>query len=900
MARHVSRAIRIAGAIAGAALAAVAITVAVIIHSGSAHDWIAARIAAALGPRVRFATVELGWWPPPLSVTLIDVQFADTPDVPAAATGPSPPAMPPPTSVRRIVVRLELRELLAGRVAISGLEIDGLTASVVRAADGTVHVSGLTALPDRATTPGGAVSLPAPVTLRDGRLAVRLADVDPPLTLMLSGVDVALEPEPPGLTFTVSAQTSDGAALHATGQIGALSPPWTSVAAQATVEIDHLDTARLAAQLRPDDPALRLDGDARVKMTVRNGATGLSIDAVLELGEGLVAATDVEISAPFRVSGTGTWSPDTGWALTSGLATAARLTRGALSADGPRATFEYRAGALALSGLTARAYGATWQQTGRVTFANRVAVDVALRADGVDMQQLADALRGQGITLPPVGRTAPVGLTASIAGTIGGDLKGHAGVTLALGTIEWAGVRLDAPLRAEADLAVAGSAVRLSNGQASARALGIAGLEADAVDLRFTLADRVLRAGPLRTRAFGGTWTVTGSVPLERAAAWTATVDAEQIDLDGVLAALRDGDADGPSSRGGVADIEATVNGGVETVATGRGTMRLRSGTFVLNDLRATAPAQLTAAFSVRGGTLSLQNANAQVARAEYGPLRAESASARFNLAGDRLTFSDLRFTSCGGSWTHNGSYLLRDGGAFGGQATIDGASPTALMAMFGFHDSTLDVQRLDLQGEFRGTATDAWLAHLDASGSLLASGGSVQRSGVLTALWDALIRRQRAAAPAVGHNRLDQFRSDFTLAAGQLRTQDLALKTQDYSITGAGTVGIDGRVDLTTRIILTASGVQRMVTLGSLPLPTKALPTLPPIPARVGGTLTNLSIRPDVSAVPLATVGWLVDSVVSTPAALGGAVIKGVGGLFRGAERAVGIPPAPAPTPGN
>jgi hypothetical protein len=324
--------------------------------------------------------------------------------------------------------------------------------------------------------------------------------------------------------------------------------------------------------------------------------------------------------------------------------------------------------------------------------------------------------------------------------------------------------------------------------------------------------------------------------------------------------------------------------------------MHLRAGAFVMDELRVTAPAQLVAGFALRDGALVLQNASAQAARAEYGPLAGENASGRFSLDGDRLTLTDLRFASCGGAWTHGGNYALRTGGPFGGRITVDGADPQAVMAMLGVRDPALHLRRLDVEAEFHGAATPNWLDALNASGSMSVSGGTIRHGAILTALWDALIRRDRSAAPATRENRIDQASTTFMLADGICHTQDLTLRSADYSLTGAGTVRLDGQLDLDTRITLTATGVQRLVTLGSLPLPTSALPTLPPVPTRITGPASDMVVRPDVSGVPMATAGWLVKSVVGAPAAVGGAVVDGVGSLLHGAERIMGRRGTPAP----
>jgi hypothetical protein len=131
----------------------------------------------------------------------------------------------------------------------------------------------------------------------------------------------------------------------------------------------------------------------------------------------------------------------------------------------------------------------------------------------------------------------------------------------------------------------------------------------------------------------------------------------------------------------------------------------------------------------------------------------------------------------------------------------------------------------------------------------------------------------------------VQEISSSFALRHGQVHTNDFSLISDDYTATALGTIGLDGRLDLSARIEVTARGVQKMLVFGSLPLPTAALPSLPPIPATVTGRLGDPVIRPHMYALPATTVRWMVESLLQTPRSLGESVVYHVRRLWRGAR---------------
>ena len=114
-------------------------------------------------------------------------------------------------------------------------------------------------------------------------------------------------------------------------------------------------------------------------------------------------------------------------------------------------------------------------------------------------------------------------------------------------------------------------------------------------------------------------------------------------------------------------------------------------------------------------------------------------------------------------------------------------------------------------------------------------------------------------------------------------------LRGKTLGVIGLGSIGLDGGLKLDARIQVTAQGVQKMLILGSMPLPTKALPRLPPIPAKVSGYVQNPVIYPNVAALPATTLRWMVEVLLQTPRSVGETVVDQFRQVWNGAKRLVG-----------
>jgi hypothetical protein len=336
-------------------------------------------------------------------------------------------------------------------------------------------------------------------------------------------------------------------------------------------------------------------------------------------------------------------------------------------------------------------------------------------------------------------------------------------------------------------------------------------------------------------------------------------------------------DDDWPRCPGGVADITSQVRRDPDGDVSGSATVTLSAGVFRFEKLAINAPAHASGAFTARDGNVSFSGVKANAVRAQYGPLIGTDATGQLSYlhSTDRLTFDQLRFASCGGQVTHSGWFTLAEGGRFNGQLTADHIQPHALAVMLNETELDIPFAQLDLEAQFDSTATEKWKEDLSMVGSVLLRDGTLPAAAILRPIFNALVGRDSMRPVVDQPTRVSHVSDSFTLRDGMFDTSDLSLLSNDYTVTGVGTISMDGGLDLETRIHLTSSGIQKMFFFAALPLPTGALPPFPPIPARVKGMLGDPIIRPNVSALPGSTARWFLDAVLQTPGSVAGALVR-------------------------
>src|SRR5215468_6743061 len=343
-------------AAAGGAVLLLALAVWGLERGGAINAWLTTRIAALLGPQVRFSTARAVWWPR-LAVTLDQVALVSAEPAPTAGCA----------SATAVTCQVGLLPLLRGEVEIATVQVEGLRLAVERAADGAVHAGGLETLAAQAARgPSGArpPTLPT-VQVHGAELAYR--EAGPPVrTLELHGVDLQLSASGPGARIGLT-----GAPYH------------------ADIEADALDAAAALAWL-PPAAAARANAQGHLRLTANVSGRGIAAaagDASIELFDGRLSAAGWQGDAPLHTTAHAVWD---GGALTvsQGRVDLARLSNAALSADTLGASFAYGNGALRVNALQARACGGTWQASGDATMGDPPQINAAVQAEEIDAAQM--------------------------------------------------------------------------------------------------------------------------------------------------------------------------------------------------------------------------------------------------------------------------------------------------------------------------------------------------------------------------------------------------------------------------------------------------------------------------------------------------------------------------------
>jgi uncharacterized protein involved in outer membrane biogenesis len=953
--------------------------------------WAAARVSTALGPSVRFAEARFTPWPPPLAVELDGVEMLGAGDVPVARA-------------RRLRGRVRLRALLGRPPLLASVAVDDFEAEITRSADGTINV-GTRAL---GGTGGGAapsaLDAECPVVdLTDARITLRDASDAVAPVVEIEDISAHLVPSRPGARLTLNGRSAQIGTLRAVLHLDSLGE-LASAPFSAELEAREADAATVAAWLPRGGGALTMSGRGRMTATLRGRPTAGQVEAAIHLREGRIAWHDLaQASTPLVLTLRGDWGAD---ALTtaSGQIEIADARAAGLVATAVRAAFIADREGVTLRDARWRALGGTWQQSGTLRLAEGVTVDGAVDAASVDGAALAGALRPLlGATADPLRLDGDVRLHVGASGTVGGPISGQVAVSMASGTVGWATASAAAPLALSADATLEGGAVTLRNGRAQAAAVGDGDLRATSLDARFGFADRALRIDALSAQAFDGTWTVSGTIPLDgppvvslsavginaahlaravltgrpdetgtagdvdatatvsgssgtlalrlasptltvgpvviaqpatasgtltwrdgamqvgdgraqldrarvgatevgnvRAAfasagpgrlrlaplsarafggLWTAdvtlgrdaidgTIRASGISLDPLLAAL---DAD-PRSQGASASFTATLHRPRQGTTTAEVAVQLARGRLLFNDLTVVAPARGAATVRVDGARWSVENGTASAAAASYAMLRGIHPSARLGFDPDQIRFADLRVTTAGAPWQGSGRIALSAPPQIDGEIAVQRADPDALLRMLGINAPALDPDGLDLALRTRGPLGAAWQQSLRGNGTLTLRGGTLNSTDLLRAVVAAVVpsRWLREGGPP---NRLNSLRMTFTLSDGSAHTDDLTTRSDDYDLTANGTIGLDGRLDLDSRVTLTPNGIKKIFALSAIPLPGSSLLSLPTIPTRIDGNLDDPQVHPEAAALAGTTARWFGAALIGAPVRMGEAV---------------------------
>ncbi len=286
-----------------------------------------------------------------------------------------------------------------------------------------------------------------------------------------------------------------------------------------------------------------------------------------------------------------------------------------------------------------------------------------------------------------------------------------------------------------------------------------------------------------------------------------------------------------------------------------------------------------------------------------------EDLKATLGYAAGIATADDLAFRAYGGTYAGRVRVDARDAKAprFESRSTVRGMSveqlaatraPAVARSLAGRLDADLtlsgagtwwDALQHTLRGSGRAEVRDGMLRGVNLADEVLSGVGG---AGTLVTLVPEGIRRKHPELFGADDTRFDQLGGSFTIADGVARTTDAIVAARDYTIHGAGTVTLNGRVDMKatftasdalTRDITAAVHEARYLAddRGRIALP-----------FGVAGIPPSLRVEPDASVIARALQRGLAEKGVE--ALLGGkkggkpnqaedAIRKGLQGLFGG-----------------
>lgn len=699
--------------------------------------------------------------------------------------------------------------------------------------------------------------------------------------LVAREVRAAFSADADGVTLTDATWQALGGQWRQSGSVRLAD----GVTLAGALDADAVDGAAAVAALRPllgeAGAPLRLDGAARVHLAA-SGLLGGAVDGqvAVSLPAGSAGWATATARGPLAIDA-GVSIRGDAVAVRDGHAQAATVGDRDLTATTVDARFGFADGVVRIDALIARAFDGDWSVSGTVPLQG--APTLAITATGINAAHLARALlTGRH---EDTGTAGDVDVTATLRG--GG---GTIGLRLASPTLTFGPLQIAQPATASGTLAWSAGAVRVGNGRAQLDRVRIAGTDVAGVRAAFASAgpDR-LRIAPLTARAFGGAWTLDATLARDTI---DATVRADGVRLDPLLAAL---DA-GPRSQDAVASFTAAVQRPHRDGATVDVGVQLTRGRFLFDDLTVVAPARGTGTVRLQGSRWSVADGHASAAAASYAWIRATQASAGLDFDADHIQFADLRATLAGASWQGSGRIDLSSPPRIDGAVAVTRADPDTLLALAGVNAPTLDPDGLDLDLRARGALAPGWRQDLEGSGRLALRGGTLNSTALLRAVVAAIVP-SRLLRDAGSPNHLRQLTMTFTLGAGSARTEDLRTTSDDYDLSGAGAIGLDGSIDLDSRVTLTPNGIKKIFALSAVPLPGSSMLSLPTIPVRIDGTLADPHVHPEAGALAGATARWFVDSLVGAPQAVGAAVGRPLERAFDG-MRNLFDPRTPTPPP--
>jgi hypothetical protein len=368
------------------------------------------------------------------------------------------------------------------------------------------------------------------------------------------------------------------------------------------------------------------------------------------------------------------------------------------------------------------------------------------------------------------------------------------------------------------------------------------------------------------------------------------TATASGVDSHTILSYLAAIIPGGGTARAqGELQASAHVTGTLGVGLSGQASLTQPSGSVLWDDVALGAPLTFNTQFNLSGGALALSQGQLGIEHLAAARLAGSTLQAGFAYADGVLHVNKARASAYGGTWTQSGTVTLSDPPRYDLNVRADNVGCVPLLTAITGERPEFGCEFFNAEASVRGpwTGPDTMAAQAEGSGRLELRGGTVPSSSIIGEIWQAIVprlatssNRRHIGAPT----RVDRLTESFALRGGQMRTNDLSLVTDDYTVSGHGSIGLDGSLDLDTDVMLTPAGVGKLLTMSALPIPS-SVPNMPPIRTRITGSIGSPNIRPDAERLPLTLVRGLFGGAVGAAQVFTDAAGEGLEGVRRGLE---------------